>query len=137
MLFLRLEIDDPLQVSQIHGFCGLWGLMAVGIFDKDRGLIVTGEFRQLGIQTIGAISLIIWNLAISGTFFKLLSILNRFRIGQVFELYGMDILENAGISKDREVSDSLKLNVHKLTKLEIRQRRRAKELALQQERDQI
>ena len=49
----------------------------------------------------------------------------------------MDILENAGISKDREVSDSLKLNVHKLTKLEIRQRRRAKELELQQGREQI
>ena len=44
-LFLKLEIDDPLQVSQIHGFCGLWSLIATGIFDKERGLIVTGEFK--------------------------------------------------------------------------------------------
>lgn len=49
----------------------------------------------------------------------------------------MDILENAGISKDREVSDSLKLNVHKLTKLEIKQRRRAQELEVQQEKEQL
>ena len=48
-LFERLEIDDPLQVSQIHGFCGLWGVLAVGIFDKDMGLIYSGHFRQLGI----------------------------------------------------------------------------------------
>ena len=38
----------------------------------------------------------------------------------------MDILENAGISKAGDISDSLKLNYHKITKLEIRQRRRAK-----------
>ena len=44
VLLNRLEIDDPLQVTQIHGFCGLWGLIAVGIFDKDRGLVVTGSF---------------------------------------------------------------------------------------------
>ena len=41
-LFDRLEIDDPLQVSQIHGFCGIWGVLAVGIFDKDTGLINSG-----------------------------------------------------------------------------------------------
>jgi len=41
-LLARLEIDDPLQVSQIHGFCGLWGVLAVGIFDKDSGLLHSG-----------------------------------------------------------------------------------------------
>ena len=44
-LFEKLEIDDPLQVSQIHGFCGLWGVLAVGIFDKDTGLIHSGKFN--------------------------------------------------------------------------------------------
>ena len=48
-LFERLEIDDPLQVSQIHGFCGVWGVLAVGIFDKDTGVINSGHFNQLGI----------------------------------------------------------------------------------------
>ena len=32
-LFIRLEIDDPLEASVIHGFCGLWGVLAVGLFD--------------------------------------------------------------------------------------------------------
>ena len=99
----------------------MWGTIAVGIFDKDRGLLVTGQFKQLGIQTIGVLSLLIWNFLISGTFFKLLNTLNRLRVGQVFELYGMDILENANlVTKDSEVTHSLKSNYHKLSKLEVR-----------------
>eukprot|EP00347_Sterkiella_histriomuscorum_P006195 403353698 len=46
----RLKIDDPLHASQLHAFCGLWGVLAVGIFDKDYGLIYTGSFKQIGIQ---------------------------------------------------------------------------------------
>eukprot|EP00168_Porphyra_purpurea_P013596 TRINITY_DN3777_c0_g1_i1.p2 TRINITY_DN3777_c0_g1~~TRINITY_DN3777_c0_g1_i1.p2 ORF type:complete len:456 (+),score=153.70 TRINITY_DN3777_c0_g1_i1:420-1787(+) len=31
-LILRLRIDDPLDAVAIHGACGLWGLLAVGLF---------------------------------------------------------------------------------------------------------
>jgi|TARA_B110000285_G_C15042951_1_gene572776 ammonium transporter, Amt family len=41
-LFIRFEIDDPLDNAHIHGFCGIWSIFAVGIFDKDRGFIYTG-----------------------------------------------------------------------------------------------
>lgn len=92
-LFNRLQIDDPLQVSQIHGFCGLWGLIAVGIFDKDAGLLATGQFRQLGIQLVGALAILAWDFFICFTFFMSLNSMNRFRVGQAFELVGMDTLE--------------------------------------------
>jgi len=29
----RMQIDDPIEASQIHGFCGYWGCLAVGVFD--------------------------------------------------------------------------------------------------------
>lgn len=32
-VLLRLNIDDPLEASAVHCFCGMWGLIAVGIFD--------------------------------------------------------------------------------------------------------
>ena len=41
-LLERFEIDDPLDNSEIHGFCGIWSIIAVGIFDNDKGLIYTG-----------------------------------------------------------------------------------------------
>ena len=30
----RLGVDDPIEAAQVHGFCGIWGLIAVGIFDN-------------------------------------------------------------------------------------------------------
>ena len=72
---------------------------------------------------MGAFVLIMWTAAISGVFFTLLRALNRFRVGQVFELYGMDILENKSITKEEEVKTSLEFNQKKLAKLENRQRR--------------
>lgn len=30
-----LKIDDPCKATQIHGFCGFWGVLAVGFFQKD------------------------------------------------------------------------------------------------------
>lgn len=46
-LFEKLKIDDPLEASQIHAFCGCWGSLTVGIFDKDVGVIYNGNFNQL------------------------------------------------------------------------------------------
>jgi Amt family ammonium transporter len=44
-LFVKLKIDDPVDASQIHLLGGFWGVIAVGIFDKEEGLIYTGNFR--------------------------------------------------------------------------------------------
>ena len=45
ILLTKFQIDDPLQVTQIHGFCGVWGAIAQGLFDKDSGLFITGRFN--------------------------------------------------------------------------------------------
>ena len=44
----RFEIDDPLEVTQVHGVAGLWGLTAIGVFDTDMGLITTGNLNFFG-----------------------------------------------------------------------------------------
>jgi Amt family ammonium transporter len=41
----RLKIDDPAEAIHIHLVAGLWGLIAVGIFDNTNGLIFTGKFK--------------------------------------------------------------------------------------------
>jgi Amt family ammonium transporter len=43
-LFVFLKIDDPCCASQIHGICGAWGVIALGFFDRQTGLIYTGNF---------------------------------------------------------------------------------------------
>lgn len=39
LLFLH-RIDDPCDASVIHGFCGVWGLWATGIFCNDKNVIM-------------------------------------------------------------------------------------------------
>ena len=48
-LMFRWKIDDPIEASQIHGFCGIWGVVAVGIFDLEKGLLYSGSTEQLQI----------------------------------------------------------------------------------------
>ena len=72
-LLVKLKIDDPCGASQIHGFCGAWGTIALGLFDRQSGLIHTGNFKQLGIQFIGVISLMIWCITITLPYFYLLN----------------------------------------------------------------
>ena len=39
----RYRIDDPVEAVQIHGICGFFGVLNVGIFGNDYGLITTSE----------------------------------------------------------------------------------------------
>jgi ammonium transporter, Amt family len=36
-LLSHFKIDDPIQAFPVHGACGLWGVIAIGIFDMDKG----------------------------------------------------------------------------------------------------
>ena len=79
-ILIRWKVDDPIEASQIHGFCGIWGVIAVGIFDLDVGLLYTGSFQQLQIQLLGAIALTLWTIGFCYTFFKILMTIGRFRV---------------------------------------------------------
>ena len=92
MLMQKLKIDDPLEQAQIHLPCGLWGLLSVGIFDNDHGVIYTGDFTQLGWQCAGAAAITGWSFFISFLYFYLLMKQNRFRVGAIYEILGMDFM---------------------------------------------
>ena len=89
---MLLKIDDPCCASQIHGICGGWGVIALGFFDRDTGLIHTGSFRQLGNQCIGALSLALWVVAMTLPYFYLLNKIERLRVTPLYEIIGLDIL---------------------------------------------
>ncbi|CAJ1399571.1 unnamed protein product, partial [Effrenium voratum] len=37
MLLQKLKIDDPVDASPVHGFCGIWGVLATTLFDWGKG----------------------------------------------------------------------------------------------------
>jgi len=38
-----LKIDDPLDATQVHGCCGVLGVVMVAFFDKNKGIFYGGE----------------------------------------------------------------------------------------------
>lgn len=90
----RYRIDDPVEAVQIHGICGFFGLLNVGIFGNQYGLITTSEnsFRQIGIQILGALAIAFWGSTTSYIYFKTVQQLNRLRVNRFYEIVGIDIV---------------------------------------------
>ena len=109
----KLKIDDPVGAVAVHGICGSFGVLAVGIFANGSyggawngsdvtGIegIVNGEFGQLGAQALGlaVIWLVIFPIALG--FFKLQNKLTKggIRPTEEMELEGMDLPEMGSLA---------------------------------------
>lgn len=114
-LLLRSEVDDPQEAFLIFGVQGLWGTLAVGFFDRQDGLIYQITGRQLLIQLLGSVSLIVWTVCISIAFFTILKTHKRFRVGNIYEVVGLDQL-----TKKSDFDDMLSMDT--ISKVETRQR---------------
>ena len=89
-LLLRSEIDDPQEAFLIFGVQGLWGTIAVGIFDRHDGILYDRSGKQILMQLLGAGCLIVWTVVISLLFFSILRVHKRFRVGNIYEVVGLD-----------------------------------------------
>jgi len=69
---LKLRIDDPLDASPIHGACGIWGLMAVGLLADEEGVkgMFYGEPKQLAYQLVGTVVILLWCMGVSGCIYN-------------------------------------------------------------------
>ncbi|MDQ0247447.1 Amt family ammonium transporter [Bacillus fengqiuensis] len=56
------RIDDPVGAVAVHGFNGVFGTIAVGLFDVSEGLFTTGSASLLAVQVLGAVVVAVWGL---------------------------------------------------------------------------
>ena len=87
-----LKVDDPVSAISVHGFTGLWGLLALGIFANDGGLIVGG--MQILPQIYSIIVVVAWSLVTGLALFYLLKFAMGVRVTEAEELEGLDISEH-------------------------------------------
>ena len=96
----KLQIDDPVGAFPVHGVCGIWGTLAVGVFGKqalglaNNGLVYGGNPMQLGIQIVGSACTIAFVVVSMGIVFKLIDATIGLRISREEELRGLDIGEH-------------------------------------------
>jgi Amt family ammonium transporter len=103
----RRGLDDPVGATGVHGFAGVWGTLAVGLFADGtfgngyngvagtvRGFLYGGGASQLLCQLIAVGACIIWTLLVGGLAFAVLDrVLGSNRVNPDVEISGLDIPE--------------------------------------------
>ena len=92
-----LKIDDPVSAISVHGTCGLWGILAVGIFangNNDVNGLVGGEGLQIVSQLISMGVVLAWALITGFAMFLLLKFSMGVRATLQEEQQGMDLSEH-------------------------------------------
>lgn len=98
-----LRIDDPVGAISVHGVCGMFGTLMVGVFAaKDfggvSGLLDGGGLALLKTQFIGVASVLGWTLACGLVLFGILKATIGLRVSKEEELRGLDITEHGAES---------------------------------------
>ena len=107
----KIKIDDPVGASSVHGVCGLWGVLSVGLFadgtygDGTNGVAgnVTGLFygdaSQLGAQLIGITANIVWVGLAGYAAWKITGWLTAgHRVSPAIEEHGLDLPETGALA---------------------------------------
>jgi Amt family ammonium transporter len=100
-----LKVDDPVGAISVHGTCGAWGILALGLFADGtygnglngipgpvRGLLY-GDFSQFAAQCIGAVTCALFVFSAFYGFFKVLDVWLGNRVSSEVEFEGLDISE--------------------------------------------
>jgi len=95
-LMVKLKIDDPLDAFAVHCGAGFWGVLAVGIFDADIGLVYGHGFKALWVQFYAAVCIFLWTAFWAGSAFFSMKAAGVLRISKEEELIGLDIAECGG-----------------------------------------
>jgi len=96
----KLKIDDPVGAISVHGVCGIFGTLAIGLFSTSEstlGLFYGGGFSQLLKQLIGVSICGFAALVLSYITFKIIKSTMGLRVEEHEELNGLDAIEH-GIS---------------------------------------
>jgi hypothetical protein len=126
----RLKIDDPVGASSVHGVCGAWGVLSLGLLadgtygDGTNGVAgnVTGLFygdaSQLAAQLIGITTNIIWVGLTGYAAWKITSKLtDGHRVTTAIEEMGLDLPEMGALAYPDQADLSSAVVIQTETKL--------------------
>ena len=100
-----LRVDDPVGAISVHGVCGAWGTLAVGLFAEAaygessgaggiNGLFFGGGLSQFFTQLIGVVSVFVWVFATALLVFFIAKKTIGLRVSDEEQLKGLDIGEH-------------------------------------------
>jgi ammonium transporter, Amt family len=104
------RIDDPIGAVAVHGFCGIWGTISLGLFATGafglptpdgadtstvvKGLLYGGGIDQLKAQVIGSATAVAVIMSVALALMWLVDKTGTLRVSRAGELEGLDIHEH-------------------------------------------
>ncbi|MEM8873448.1 MAG: ammonium transporter [Planctomycetota bacterium] len=85
--FDRIKIDDPVGAISVHGVCGVWGTLAVGIFSSNPD-------HSFVSQLIGTVLVSVTAFLIAFAIFGILKVAGGIRVSEEEEVEGLDLGEH-------------------------------------------
>jgi len=105
-LLEKMKIDDPLDAFSVHGVCGCWGVISIGIFAFDSDdiafagysddVVALSQGYRLGIQMLAVVAIIAWTVVNGLLIFGGLSFFKVLRVDLETEQLGLDWSEHGG-----------------------------------------
>ena len=95
-----IKVDDPCGAFPVHGLCGIWGTLTVGLWGREslglarEGLFYGGGFEQLGIQALGAFASGLFVFLSMGLVFIAIKAVLGLRVDRMEEIRGLDMNEH-------------------------------------------
>ncbi len=94
-----LHVDDPVGAISVHGVCGAWGTLAVGLFASKEfggiaGLFNGGGMALLKSQLLGVVTVFAWCMVLGTLLFLAIKYTIGLRVSKEDELRGLDITEH-------------------------------------------
>ena len=100
LFFDRIRIDDPVGAVSVHGVCGIWGVIAVGLFAAEEsdywkaGLFFGGGADQLVTQLIGIAAIVAFTAVAMSIIFLAIKYTIGLRVAPQEEIEGLDVHEH-------------------------------------------
>src|SRR6185312_10996041 len=109
----HLRIDDPIGAVPVHGLCGIWGTLSLGLFASGqygatgpfaadnsaplKGLFYGGGTQVLMAQIVGSAIITVSTFVVAMIVMYVINAMGLLRISAEGENYGLDLHEH-GIS---------------------------------------
>lgn len=115
------KVDDPVGAISVHGLCGAFGTIMMGVFSVEKGVIYTGRFNFLGVQLLGVLSVAAYGLAAMTLLFVILKHTVGIRVSEKAEIMGLDRSEHGWQSNvtDDLISDLSDGNAKSVTQIDL------------------
>jgi ammonium transporter, Amt family len=107
--FDKMKIDDPVGAISVHGVCGAFGAIAVGLFSNEssdgfiaKGLFYGGGSDQLVSQIIGVAAIAAFVLISTTILFAVMKATIGLRVSEEEEIVGLDIFEHGSLGYGKD-----------------------------------